>query len=62
MAGKRLFFVLGLVGIVFVAAGGVFYAITREFSVVPLSLVWAGLLSLPDWNEHVRPHIENLLV
>ena len=46
MAGKRLFFVLGLVGIVLVAAGGVVYAITREFSVVPLSLVWGGLLSL----------------
>jgi ABC-type uncharacterized transport system involved in gliding motility auxiliary subunit len=46
MAGKRLFVVLGLVGVVFVAAGGVVYAITREFSVIPLSLVWGGLLSL----------------
>ncbi len=46
MTGKRLFFVLGLVGIVCVAAGGVVYAITREFSVIPLSLVWGGLLSL----------------
>jgi len=46
MTGKRLFFVLGLVGILCIAAGGVVYAITREFSVVPLSLVWGGLLSL----------------
>ncbi|MCP4326936.1 MAG: GldG family protein [Alphaproteobacteria bacterium] len=46
MAGKRLLFVLGLVGIVSVAGGAVVYAITREFSVIPLSLVWGGLLSL----------------
>ena len=50
MAGKRLFFVLGLIGIVCVAAGGVVYAITREFSVIPLSLVWGGLLWLAPEN------------
>ncbi len=46
MTGKKLFFLLGLVGVVCIAAGGVVYAITRDFSVVPLSLVWGGLLSL----------------
>ncbi|MCP5074903.1 MAG: GldG family protein [Rhodobacteraceae bacterium] len=46
MAGKRLFFVLGLVGTVCAAAGAVVFAITREFGVIPLSLVWGGLLSL----------------
>lgn len=35
---------LGLLGIVFVLAGGVTYAITGEFSAVPLLSVWGGLL------------------
>lgn len=37
---------LGLLGIVFVLAGGVTYAITGEFSAVPLLSVWGGLLLL----------------
>lgn len=35
---------LGILGGVLIAAGGVTYAITREFSTVPLLLVWGGLL------------------
>ncbi len=46
MTGRRLLFILGLVGMASVAAGVVVYAISREFSVIPLSLVWGGLLSL----------------
>ncbi len=46
MMGKKLLVVLGLVGILCLAAGGVIYAITREFGIIPLSLVWGGLLSL----------------
>ncbi len=46
MSEKNLFFLLGLVGVVLFAAGGAIYAITREFGVLPLSFVWAGLLSI----------------
>ncbi len=46
MAGRNFLIVLGLIGAVCVATGGVIYAITREFSIIPLSLVWVGLLSL----------------
>ncbi|OHC75624.1 MAG: hypothetical protein A3G18_00225 [Rhodospirillales bacterium RIFCSPLOWO2_12_FULL_58_28] len=35
---------LGLLGVVSLLAGGVTYAITGEFSAVPLLLVWGGLL------------------
>ena len=43
---KKIFFVLGLAGVVAIIAGGVNYAVTREFGIVPLSLVWGGLLLL----------------
>jgi len=46
MASNRFFLVLGLVGVILAAAGGIIYAITREFGVIPISLVWGGLLSL----------------
>lgn len=46
MMNNKLFLTLGLVGLLLVAAGGSTYAITREFGVVAISLVWAGLLSL----------------
>ncbi len=46
MTFRKLLFALGLAGVVCVAAGGIYYAVTREFGVVPLSLVWGGLLSL----------------
>ncbi len=46
MAGMRLFLIVGPVGIICVATGAVIYAITREFSVIPISLVWGGLLAL----------------
>ncbi len=35
---------LGLLGVVFIIAGAVTYAIIREFSALPLMLVWGGLL------------------
>ena len=43
---NKLFFMLGFVGVILLAAGGAIYGITREFSIIPISLVWAGLLSL----------------
>lgn len=46
MMSNKLFSILGFVGVVLLAAGGALYGITREFSVIPISLVWAGLLSL----------------
>lgn len=46
MMNNKLLFVLGLVGVILIAAGGVIYGITREFSVAPISLVWVGLLLL----------------
>ena len=46
MVGKNILIALGIIGALFIATGGVIYAITREFSVIPLSLVWVGLLSL----------------
>ena len=46
MKNNRLFILLGLAGVILVAAGGSIYAITREFSAIPISLTWAGLLSL----------------
>ncbi len=46
MAGKKLFFILGLIGLVCIAAGGVLYAITGESGIISLSLIWGGLLSL----------------
>ena len=46
MTGNKPFIILGLGGCLLVAGGGVIYAITREFGVIPLSMVWAGLLSL----------------
>jgi|TARA_B100000959_G_scaffold277029_1_gene332793 ABC-type uncharacterized transport system involved in gliding motility auxiliary subunit len=46
MMAKKIFFVLGLAGVVAIIAGGVIYAVTREFGIVPLSLVWGGLLLL----------------
>lgn len=46
MSGKKLFFTLGLAGAFLTAAGGVIYAITGEFGVAPLSMVWSGLLAL----------------
>jgi ABC-type uncharacterized transport system involved in gliding motility auxiliary subunit len=46
MMARKLLMVLGLAGVVAIAGGGMVYAVTREFGVVPLSLVWGGLLSL----------------
>ncbi|MDP6876022.1 MAG: GldG family protein, partial [Alphaproteobacteria bacterium] len=46
MMAKKLLIALGLAGVVCIAAGGMIYAVTREFGVLPLSLVWGGLLSL----------------
>ncbi len=43
---KKLFSLLGLAGLVLIAAGGVIYAITREFNVISISLIWGGLLAL----------------
>ena len=43
---NKLFFALGFIGLIFVAAGGSIYAVTQEFGAIAISLVWAGLLAL----------------
>lgn len=46
MMNTRLFTALGVLGIVFVAAGGVVYSIVGELGAIALALIWIGLLGL----------------
>lgn len=46
MTSTRLFLFLGVLGAVLVAAGGIAYSISGGMGMIPLALIWAGLLGL----------------
>ncbi len=46
MKGKSLFLLIGLLAPFLMVTGGIIYAITGEMGVLPISLMWIGLLAL----------------